>query len=1024
MKAKICFVFILLFAACICAAQTPQQQAMDILEETAVQGGIVSHLGCNDGKLTAALHADERYLVHGLDTDAEDVKKAQRYIDSQGFYGKVSAEKYDGRNLPYGDNIVNLVVVTEDDCKVSKQEIMRALAPGGAAWINGRVKVKPRPDTIDEWTHFLHDASGNAVSRDKKIRYPRHTQWQAGPRFARHHDALASLSAMTSSNGRLFYIYDEGPISVMHRPSQWKLIARDAFNGKLLWKRDISDWMTHLYNFRAGPTQLTRRLVSVGDYVYATLGWSAPAVKLDAATGKTLHTYKGSKGAEELILHDGILLTVTDNPQRHIKYSDQAEGYWDRTETYVPFPEKSIVAYDAAGGQELWRLEGDEARYVMPMSLCALGKDVFYLDSKQLHCLDSVTGKQRWAAPFEPPAEGVYMRNYAPTVVAYRDVIMCLTWKSLVGYSIENGEILWRHKGSIGFGSPGDLFAIGDKVWTFPMLKGGGMPPRSCYINNGETGVAVDIHSGEVVAELPFRRTQHHHRCYRNKATEDYFLIGHSGIQVVDPRTKECTTHRWVRGECSYGIMPANGCFYVPPHPCKCYFVGKINGFFALADKNSWADIEITSVLEKGSAYRQIRNPQSAVRNLSDWPTYRGDSKRSGSIACELPNEPTKKWTAKIGDTPTAPVVSGGNVYLADKDAYTVFCLDAATGKRKWKYFTDGTVDSPPTVYKGRCVFGCHDGAVYCLNALTGDLAWRFKTSAIQRRIGWDNRLASPLLIHGSVLITNDTVYFAAGYSSNLDGGIRLYGLDLETGRRLHFNKIASGHWGNDGRWGFLSDILTSKDGKSIGMRQIGFNSEFAKDGDGSLLNATAFLDTSWFHRAQWTHGGKAGKLVVFDKDRTVTVGNIYTGLKQRRKVTLTNQKGSKWNQVGHYHQKFTRYLKEEWFPVGTHLDMKAGKIHWHKHEKIQPRAMILTDGQVCVAGWKDDVGIELKTGRPKNPDNPDPHEAVLRIYSAENGERLTETDLPADPVFDGLAAAGGRLFVSLKNGTIMCLGE
>ena len=61
------------------------------------------------------------------------------------------------------------------------------------------------------------------------------------------------MSAMTTSDGRVFYIYDEGPVSVIHQPADWKLIARDAFNGKLLWKREIPTWMTHLYNFRAGP---------------------------------------------------------------------------------------------------------------------------------------------------------------------------------------------------------------------------------------------------------------------------------------------------------------------------------------------------------------------------------------------------------------------------------------------------------------------------------------------------------------------------------------------------------------------------------------------------------------------------------------------------------------------------------------------------------------------------------------------------------------------------------------------------
>jgi outer membrane protein assembly factor BamB len=627
--------------------------AASVLESCGVQGGIVAHLGCGDGTFTAALCSENRFLVHGLDVDAANVAKARRHIDSLGLYGRVSAERYDGRNLPYGDNMVNLVVVSRAECRVPEEEILRALVPGGVAVVGGEKTVKPWPPEIDEWTHFLYDASGNGVSKDRKVRCPRHTQWYAGPKFSRHHDALASLSAMTSSKGRLFYIYDEGPVSVMHRPAQWKLIARDAFNGRLLWKRDIPTWMTHLYNFRAGPAELPRRLVSVGDTVYTTLGWNTPAEKLDAATGKTMLTYAGSQGASELVYHDGMLLMVIGSPDRHIETSDGATGYWDWAEVDVPPRDKTVVACDAA----------------------------------------------------------------------------------------------------------------------------------------------------------------------------------------------------------------------------------------------------------------------------------------------------------------------------------------------------------------------------------TGELAWRFKTSATERRIGWENHLASPLWVHGSVLVVDGTVYFAAGHSSNLDGGIRLYGLDLSTGEQLHGATLASGHWGGDGQWGFLSDILSSEDGSRIGMRRTGFDRQLKKGGRGAIQSETSFLDASWFHRKQWRRGGSSGKLVVFGEGQTVAAVNIYTGLKQRRKVTNLRQGGGKWNQVGHLHQKFTRYLEDEWFPVGTDIVSKGKGCSWRIHETLQPRAMVLAADKLCVAGWRDAMVVKLKSGRPKDPDNPDPRDSLLRLYANVDGAKLWECDLSAEPVFDGMAVAGGRLYLSTKDGRLTCFG-
>ena len=41
------------------------QSARDMLEATGIQGGLVVHLGCGDGKLTAALRAGDKYLYRG-----------------------------------------------------------------------------------------------------------------------------------------------------------------------------------------------------------------------------------------------------------------------------------------------------------------------------------------------------------------------------------------------------------------------------------------------------------------------------------------------------------------------------------------------------------------------------------------------------------------------------------------------------------------------------------------------------------------------------------------------------------------------------------------------------------------------------------------------------------------------------------------------------------------------------------------------------------------------------------------------
>lgn len=47
----------------------------------------------------------------------------------------------------------------------------------------------------------------------------------------------------------------------------------------------------------------------------------------------------------------------------------------------------------------------------------------------------------------------------------------------------------------------------------------------------------------------------------------------------------------------------------------------------------------------------------------------------------------------------------------------------------------------------------------------------------------------------------------------------------------------------------------------------------------------------------------------------------------------------------------------------------------------------------------------------------------ALRALSAEDGKVIAEYPLPALPVFDGMSAAEGCLYVSTTGGTVVCFG-
>jgi outer membrane protein assembly factor BamB len=1026
---------ILLCAACGAIARG--ETAEGLIRRAGIKGGLVVHLGCGNGRLTAGLHIDDHYLVHGLDPDQEKISAARSHLRARGLYGKVAVEQLESSTLPYRDNLVNLMVV-EDSQLVSSQEIERVLCPRGVAlvrqdgqWVRTE---KPWPEAIDEWTHFLYDASGNAVGNDERVAPPGRLQWTAGPKRTRDHDALASFTTMTSSRGRVFYILDEGPTSQIHRQPRWRLIARDAFNGVPLWDREIPSWVNHLYNFRAGPVQMTRRLVSVGDRVYVTLGYDAPITALDAASGETRLSYEGSENTEEMILHEDVLLSVLGDPRIFDEEAPTIDGYWETRRGGEPTVAKSIIAYEASTGRILWKKTDPTMAYLVPLSLTAGGDRVLYLDRDNLCCLDLKTGGLRWTAPYA--SEGLFLRNYAPTVVLYEDVLVCLSVDKMAAFAVADGKRLWqKNLGYLGFASPGDVFVINDLVWTFPATAGVRYESRDRILGNaGREFWALDLYTGEVKRAIRKEDVWpggHHHRCYRNKATKNFALCGRRGLEFVDLTGGDNhVINWWVRGICQYGIMPCNGMVYVPPDPCRCFNSIKVDGLVALAaaDATSEGAADDDPALFKGPDYEKQRPFERSGEN-DCWPTYRHDTARSGSSNTMVPARLETKWSRDLGAALSGLVVAGNRVYVGAVDEHTVYCLDATTGERLWSFTAGGPVDSPPTVSDGLAVFGSRDGHVYAVAASDGQLAWRFRGAPRDRRIVDGGQLESVWPIHGSVLVLEGKVYFASGRSSFLDGGIHIVGLDLHTGEERHRARIESLPV-DDNNSGALPDILMAE-GSTIHMRQLSFDKQLQpvrRRGRGAFSATTGLLENEWGHRLTWQRGAVSGNLLVFDDETVFGAQARYAGWKK--------DKGN-WppTHTGHLHQKYSRY-QPEWFPIGNRVfaqQPKAAKAarrraaeetsdgEWALDMPIQIRAMVLARDKLFAAGWPDSVTVQ---------DRAEPAEAEgesqipkLWVLSTQNGQTLAEYDLDALPVFDGSAVAYGRLFMPLQNGHVVCFG-
>ena len=1094
--------------------------AQEILKATGVQGGLVVHLGCGDGALTAALRANDRYLVHGLDRDAADVAKARQLIRRRGLYGPVSVDRLTTDRLPYADNLAQLVVC-EDSEGIAKDELLRVLAPGGVAvTLDARRSTfdsfqKAWPAEMDEWTHFLHDASNNAVADDTLIGPPTSMQWVAKPMYCRSHEIDSSLPALVSARGRVFYILDEGLPGIIDErlPSQWMLVARDAFSGVLLWKRPLPRWGWREWKREAlegkdwtvlrgqrmrFPVEIARRLVAKGDRVYTTLSYAAGLSILDAATGEVVQTCEGTEGTDEIVLADGTVVIRIAN--RLAKKLNRRTG--------KTAPEE-IAAVDARTGKVVWRHATTPAR---PLSLAACDGRVVFHTQNRLVCLELESGRELWQQK----------ARSGQTLVVHDGVVLVVDPKELRAFSLDSGELLWTGPGARGPGaaSSTDLFVAKGLVWLGQAVPGPGFAELEArYLRFAETGVRMvgyDVKTGEVKKTIEVENLVspgHHFRCHRSKATSRYILWPKRGVEFIDLEGDNHMRHDWLRGSCSYGLMPANGMIYVPPHQCFCYVGPKLSGFLALASRPR-PDVAPNAPerLERGPAYLPLPlgegrgegglRPASLPSPLSphpssDWPTFRHDARRTGSTTSAVASKLTQAWEAPLSGRLTQPVVAEGRLLVASVDEHTVYALDARDGKPLWSYTAGSRIDSPPTVYRvppsggpsgatqGKppeggttntlCLFGSADGWVYCLRVADGKLVWRFRAAPEDRRVVAFGQLESAWPVHGSVLVKDDVAYFAAGRSSYLDGGIHVYGVVPRSGELL-YHTCVEGPYPDLSRdvgrpfdmEGAQSDVLVT-DGTYVYMQETVLDDKLVEQpapritamGDRKMgrhvFSTAGLLDDTWWNRTFWMYSErwpgfyignqapKAGQLLVVGHTATYAVkcytrrnmhspmffpgtsGYLLFADDNDNEPVLYGQPGAakplKWLpdvKVEPYDYK-GNHITDRYDDFTFEIDKGTGFTRaeppvWAQWVPVRIRGMVLAGDTLFVAGPPDVLD-------PKDPlaAFEGRKGGALWAVSAKDGKKLAEYTLESPPVFDGLIAAEGRLYISTVGGNVLC---
>jgi outer membrane protein assembly factor BamB len=999
-KLRITVILLVVSLLSVGPAMAQEQAAQEQAKTTSrFLGGLCIVIGDVDSAITKR-YGTSNYVVNMLSKDRDSLSVARELSTTLREHGATChASLWSGKTLPYVDNLANVIVVGSSS-NVPESELMRVLRPGGRV-IRGSDKKgaihKPEPSGTDQWTHPWHGADGGLVSKDQTLGVPTGVQWIHGPLFPMA-GRKTSTQCVVSAGGRNFTITQNvvgnlgksnnavdriGKLNIPHY-----LVARDAYNGLVLWQRP---WKGPLQKL-AG--ELNPLIVASSDRLF--VGSFEGIEILNAADGVPIERIGVTEPAKELILQDKYLLVQGESTLAcHILSATGSTKAWELT-----------------GGSFGETVVDGELVYTFLQK-----NDSDHGSSGELVCINLPDGKIKWreGANVWPKAERdvrICFANDGYVAVLDRSLEFAIARDrrrgkvppSSRGYALlhmfrgKDGEHLWSQTTNAKAGKAyADIryaghFYLQGLVWM--QLE------STPYKYDGQsTWAAFDPETGSEQRRLttsglwPRSKSPAKLGCQVLIASNRFIMVPRLAT-FIDFETGSKIPIKFMRGVCGSGFIPANGLLYSSPHACACY--GELVRGFIASHSRPIPDASTLENKDRLSSYLAdpVSTPASGKITSQDWPMHRYDTSRSAASPTTVPETLATRWKVSVGrplntttDGPwrirsgmpiSAPVIAGDTVFVCDVQNHRVLAIDDANGELRWEFTADGRIDSPPTISEGRCLFGSHDGYVYCLRAKDGVLLWRYLVAPEDRRIVAFGQVESAWPVAGAVLVRDQVAYAAAGRAPDADGGIAVVGLDIKTGDPLWSAKSRAEMVG-------VCEYLVAE-GDQVFLSNLGFD---AKTGECTPAKSPSQL-----------RGGIAGLLEAswFDDD-----------LALRKKIHTWTARGAEGQLLAMSAGGTFGYREAE---QGESALFGIGSQEWSVEVKAprQVRALVV-------------AGHHLLSASASAPHSP-AKGGILSLRRTADGVAVTEVPIPAPPVFDGMAVANERVYIALANGTLVSMGS
>jgi outer membrane protein assembly factor BamB len=969
-------------ATLVAAANASAATTGDLGKNVGTNRGVVVLLGLPEGDAASVVRfaGKNELVIFFQSADAAQVAAVRKAADEAGLLGeRIFADVGPFDAVQLGDNVADGVLAA-DSVNVADAELLRVLRPRASALVGDRKLTKPVPEGADDWTHPYHGPDNNPNSSDQLVRGELRTQFLGFPQFS------PMPEQTVVAGGRMFKAMGH----IAHKANQNELLNTllciNAYNGTILWKRPLpKGFMIH-----------RNTMIATGDALY--LGDTESCKVIDAVTGEVREELtvdpKLSDGPvwKWMAMRDGVLYAMLGNREIEVdvQLSDRPGlGHWpwamwqghDYADPRTSFGfGRTIVAIDLATNKPLWHYRDDD--YLDGRALCMNDKHIFcYSPQKFLAAIDLKTGKAAWKNSDKELLEAIgengraqhYITGYATTCyMKCNDDYLFFAGPQrprLTVASAKDGKLAWTYgQGNL------QLVLRNDGVWA--------AGPQQT------SGAKLEYATGKVLEEFPARRA-----CTRATGCADSVFFRASGGTVRVMTESNAAQHiAPMRPPCQDGVLVAAGHLYWGPWMCGCQL--SLYGNIGLGAAESQAKLGLgENALVRADNFRAVKRLDV---HENDWPSYRGGNDREDVARVALPDDVELLWQADVSgkQLPTAPVVAGGLVFVADGSG-AVQAFDEE-GKLVWKTYTGGPIYYPPAVAEDRVFVGSADGRVYALEALSGRVLWSYRVGPRERRIRVYDKLISTWPVAGGVVVQDGAVYAAAGIAHY--DGTYVVALDAVTGE-VKARNDSSGTISPEVNNGIsVQGNLTIVDGE---LRFLaGGVYETARYDLKSLrcLNEPLVQVSSQYRTAFYPYYPEYGKFVSLD---------------------YACEDGCQLSHDASYEgNKFTNLTFFEPLPEGARRPVKEAarwnlprsgdpaKVLWQDRANRRFTSFIISGDRLLAAGHTAEK----------------PDERFLAAIDIRKGSTAWVVALPADAVTGGTVIDHrGRIYVSLENGKLLC---